>query len=39
MLCCKIVPHDHFEAGSVLVRGGIAMDGHTDIGTLTAIGY
>uniref|UniRef100_A0A8C4TJ22 Transposase n=1 Tax=Erpetoichthys calabaricus TaxID=27687 RepID=A0A8C4TJ22_ERPCA len=41
---CNIVQHDQFGGGSVMVWGGISMEGHTDLyrldnGTLTAIRY
>lgn len=41
---CNIVHHDWFGFGSVLVVGGISMEGHTDLsrlnkGTLIAISY
>ncbi len=41
---CNIVQHDQFGGGSVMVWGGISMEGRTDLyrldnGTLTAIRY
>ena len=41
---CNIVQHDRFGGGSLMVWGGISMEGHTDLyrldnGTLTAIRY
>ncbi len=41
---CNIVQHDRFGGGSVMVWGGISMEGRTDLyrldnGTLTAIRY
>ncbi len=41
---CNIVQHDRFDGGSVMVWGGISMEGCTDLymqdnGTLTAIRY
>ena len=40
----NIVEHDRFGGGSVMVWGGISLDGHTDLhvlqgGTLTAVRY
>ncbi|KAI4884602.1 hypothetical protein NFI96_034565 [Prochilodus magdalenae] len=40
----NIIQHDRFGSGSVMVWGGISLEGHTDLyrlgnGTLTAIGY
>ncbi|KAI4899343.1 hypothetical protein NFI96_003900 [Prochilodus magdalenae] len=41
---CNIIQHDWFGGGSVMVWGGISLEGHTDLhrldnGTLTAIRY
>ncbi len=41
---CNIIQHDRFGCGSVMVWGGISMEGRTDLyrldsGTLTAIRY
>ncbi len=43
-VACNIVQHDRFGGGSVMVWGGISMEGRTDLyrlddGTLTAIRY
>ncbi len=41
---CSIIQHDRFSGGSVIVCGGISLEGHTDFhvldnGTLTAVRY
>ena len=41
---CNIIQHDRFSGGSVMVWGGISLEGRTDLhvlanGTLTAVRY